>query len=108
MDQIINFFNTFLTNITNRWSTLNTTQKGVFAAAFLLVAGGLGAVFVANNEQNMQYLFTDLSSEDASAISAFLEKNNYTDYVIDKKGVKVNAQDADRFRLLFKPRRSSI
>ena len=78
-----------------------------------MIGGLLGTIglftvlFSINKDEKLQNLYVNLSQNDLSSISNFLVKNDYQDFKISDKTIKVPSQDIDRIRGSFKPRRTS-
>lgn len=83
------------------WEKLSLAKRMMLGGVIVVSFGGLSSLFFMTDKAEMQYLFMDLSSEDISAISNVLKKNNYGDFIIDQTGIKVKKEELDRLRMLL-------
>jgi flagellar M-ring protein FliF len=81
------------------WGKLSLTKRLIIGAAIVLGIVAVGTVISVSKEDPYQYLFVDLSPEDTSAIAGYLRANNITDFVIDKKGIKVAPDKVIKLRV---------
>jgi flagellar M-ring protein FliF len=99
VDGFRDFFINFYAQSLGFWSKLSLMKR--------LLIGGVGALLIAaivgvvsiNQGDPYQYIFVDLSPEDTSAIAAYLKANNITDFIIDKKGIKVAPDKVVKLRV---------
>ena len=74
MDEILGYMSKIRDNLLKQWSELSSTQRSLGVATIVLILSGLIVLFFTQKDKHMQYLFTEISSEDSTAISKFLEK----------------------------------
>ena len=99
MDKILEFIEKFQKQFLVFWASLSVSQKVGLIGSGIAISGVLIGIVAVKSRSDYQYLFTDVDVEDRSEIAKFLAKNNYDDYTIDSRGIKVNANDVDRLRL---------
>ncbi|MBI2603790.1 MAG: flagellar M-ring protein FliF [Deltaproteobacteria bacterium] len=99
MEKLSAIFNKLQSQVSELWAKLSTLKKLSLFAAALLVAGTLTTVIILESRPDFQYLFTDLTPQDVTAIKGFMEKNNILDFVIDSKGIRVPVSMVDQLRL---------
>lgn len=101
MDKLTEMFANFQKMILKLWGSLSLTKKIVGLSAILLLGIGMSTIFITQDHSNRQYLFVDVQADDIAAITNYMKANNYNDYVIDQKGIKVPMEQVDRLRLLL-------
>ncbi len=65
----------------------------------MAIVAAMSSLFFIGSREEQQYLFTDLETQDISAIAKYLDGIQYDHYTIDSKGVKVPIADVPRLRL---------
>ena len=95
-----NYFKLFLDDLTKLWNGLDTGQKFgivVLSAATLIISGFF---IMKSMEPNWSVLYSDLSPQDAAAVSESLKKSGYA-YKLsqDKKSVLVPQELQDELRI---------
>ena len=81
------------------WSELSLVKKSIGISTIIITLGVLATVVSLSNKSEYEYLFVNLSQEDVTEISQNLRTSGFDNFVIDKKGIKVNKQDVTRLRL---------
>lgn len=99
MDNLRSLFANLLKQSKVFWGKLSLTKRLIIGAAIVLGIVAVGTVISVSKEDPYQYLFVDLSPEDTSAIAGYLRANNITDFVIDKKGIKVAPDKVIKLRV---------
>lgn len=81
------------------WAALSLTRKITIGGVVALVIVGIASLFFLRKEDPYDYLFVDVSPEDTPAILAEFKRNNFADYQIDGKGIKVPTAEVARLRM---------
>ncbi len=99
MEQIRAFFGQFFGQLNAGWSQLTTMKKAGIVAGIVVLVAILAAVVAGSRSESYEYLFVNLSAEDAHSITDYLKKNNLNNFIMDDKGVKVPSKDVVPYRL---------
>lgn len=99
MEKLNNFIENLGSNLSGFWASLTKVKKIAIGGVSAVTLGLFATLVVSESKTDYQYLFTDLETRDKSDIANFLDKTNYSKYIIDAKGVKVAANDVDHLRL---------
>lgn len=99
MDNIRSFLSRFGSQFGEFWSKLSSLKKGVATLSILLFGLGVFALVATRQTDPLEYVFVDLSPEDAQGITAYLKQHNVIDYIVDSHGVKVPSKDVLALRL---------
>lgn len=81
------------------WSELSIAKKSISIAVLAGTIGALVYAVSANTKTEQEYLFVNLSQDDISDISQNLKASGFEDFIVDKKGIKVNKEDILRLRM---------
>lgn len=81
------------------WTGQNNSKKMMIGGVVALIVIGLGAVLATRASEDYEYLFVNLSSSDTSEIVAHFKKLNFTDFILDDKGLKVPTSKVAELRI---------
>ncbi len=81
------------------WSGQNNSKKMMVGGVLALIVIGLGAMLATRTSEDYEYLFVNLSSTDTSEIVTHLKKLNFTDFILDDKGLKVPTSKVAELRI---------
>ena len=104
------FFAKFWAQFSLFWGSLNTPKKLGLVGGIIAIGVGAIALIMSQRQDPYEYLVTNISAEDAQAITTLLKKSGKTDYIIDDKGLKVPIEQITPLRLqrpLLRPRQRS-
>lgn len=97
------FFQSFLRNLSTQialfWKELSGTKRVFLVVGTLAAIAIVTSVVYISTKKEQEYLFVDISSEDSAEIANNLKATGYSDFIIDKKGIKVNRDDVGRLRM---------
>lgn len=99
MNNYTAFLKKFGTQIQAFWTSLSLTRKITLGGILALVSAGMLSLFFIKNDNPYEYIFTDVSSEDTQLILAEFKRQNFVDYDIDSKGIKVPTERAAQLRM---------
>ena len=83
------------------WESQSNTKKISMLIGSTVIIGIIFAVVIRSGTSNMKYLFVDISASDSAAITEFMKQQGITNYTVDNKGIKVDAEKIDNLRLLL-------
>lgn len=98
-----NYFKLFLDDLKRLWDGFDVGQKfGVVALSIITIV--VSTYFIMKSlEPNWAVLYSDLSEQDAAAVSESLKKSGYAFKMsVDKKSVMVPANLQDELRILLR------
>jgi flagellar M-ring protein FliF len=93
------FLKKFGTQIQAFWTSLSLTRKITLGGVLALISAGMLSVFFIKNDNPYEYIFTDVSAEDTQSILSEFKRQNFVDYDIDSKGIKVPTERAAQLRM---------
>jgi flagellar M-ring protein FliF len=93
------FFGKLRTQLTEIWGKLNLWKRLTILGVVIGGILGVVALFATQEREPYEYIFENISAEDSQAITSFFQRENYTDYVIDGRGIKVRSSDVMQTRL---------
>lgn len=99
MESLQQFFKNLTGEISAFWNRLSMARKSLVVAGIILTITALSSVTYMSSQKEMDYLFVDVSNEDSVEIANNLNTSGYTEYNIDKKGIKVKKEDVARLRM---------
>ena len=99
MDKISEYLANLREQLFKFWGTLSTLQKVGAAGVVLLIFGGMTVLVLNQEEREMSYLYENLEQEDIQSIAQALKNQQIKDYVIDDKGILVDAEQVMPLRL---------
>ena len=99
MNNYTAFLKKFATQMQTFWASLSLTRKITLGGVLALVAAGLLSVFFIKEDNPFEYIFTDVSAEDTQSILGEFKRQNFTEYEIDNKGIKVPTERAAQLRM---------
>jgi flagellar M-ring protein FliF len=81
------------------WNALSQVQRISIISGFVLLVALIAVTVTMSTRKDYEYLFVNLSSEDTLAITDYLKRSNFSDYIIDNKGLRVPNAQVAHFRL---------
>ena len=99
MNNYTAFLKKFGTQIQAFWTSLSLTRKITLGGVLALISAGMLSVFFIKNDNPYEYIFTDVSAEDTQSILSEFKRQNFVDYDIDSKGIKVPTERAAQLRM---------
>ncbi len=99
MESIQAFLRNLSTQFSSFWKNLSGGKRVLFGAVAIGSVVALLALATAATRKDQEYLFVDISSEDSIEIANNIKSSGYSDFIIDKKGIKVNRADVARLRM---------
>ena len=97
------FFQSFLRNLSTQialfWKELSGIKRVFLVVGTLAAIAIVTSVVFISTKKEQEYLFVDISSEDSAEIANNLKATGHSDFIIDKKGIKVNRDDVGRLRM---------
>lgn len=99
MDSFQAFLRNLSTQFSNFWKGLSGGKRVLLGAVAIGSVVALLALASLATRKDQEYLFVDISSEDSIEIANNIKSSGYTDFIIDKKGIKVNRADVARLRM---------
>ncbi len=99
MNNYTAFLKKFGTQVQSFWVSLSITRKITLGGVLALISAGMLSVFFIRNDSPFEYIFTDVSAEDTQSILTEFKRQNFTEYDIDSKGIKVPVERAAKLRM---------
>lgn len=99
MENIKEFFANLSKQLGTGWGGMSFGKKAIAGGIFAFAAIAVTAVVMMDRSAPYEYLFTDLSDHDRSAIDDYFHRNTVSDYIIDSKGVKVRKERVRELRM---------
>lgn len=99
MGSFSELFKNSLQNLKAFWEQLNPMRKALLIGGVTALIIGILVFTLTRKQDDYSYLFVDLSETDTQAIGSYLKKNNFTDFVIDARGIKVKDAQIPQLRL---------
>ena len=99
MNNYTAFLKKFGTQVQSFWASLSLTRKITLGGVLALISAGMLSVFFIRNDSPLEYIFTDVSAEDTQSILTEFKRQNFTEYDIDSKGIKVPVERAAKLRM---------
>jgi len=99
VENIKEFFANLSKQLGTGWGGMSFGKKAIAGGIFAFAAIAVTAVVMMDRSAPYEYLFTDLSDHDRSAIDDYFHRNTVSDYIIDSKGVKVRKERVRELRM---------
>ncbi|NRA62922.1 MAG: flagellar M-ring protein FliF [Pseudobacteriovorax sp.] len=99
MEKSGNFFSRLVEQLKKFWGDISTIQKAATVGVVLLVVAGLITIVIQQEETGMTYLYENIDQADLQLISQELKNQQFTDFIIDDKGIKVPVTQVMPLRL---------
>ena len=99
MEKSGNFFSRLVEQLKKFWGDISTIQKAATVGVVLLVVAGLITIVIQQEETGMTYLYENIDQADLQLISQELKNQQFTDLIIDDKGIKVPVTQVMPLRL---------
>ena len=99
MEKSGNFFSRLVEQLKKFWGDISTIQKAATVGVVLLVVAGLITIVIQQGETGMAYLYENIEQADLQLFSQELKNQQFTDFIIDDKGIKVPVTQVMPLRL---------
>ncbi len=99
MANLKSFFSKSLERLTVFWNQLSGAKKASIGSVVAIVIIGIFVAISARSPDPYEYVFPNVSSEDAQSIAGHLRKLGNTDFIVDSQGVKVPSSAIMQLRL---------
>ena len=99
MDKLKDSIGRYLGSFSTFWAGQSLARKVGAIVLIVVGLGGLISVLMMGDKESYEYLFVDLAAEDTTAIASYLKRNNFNDFVIDSRGIKVPTSQTVQLRI---------